>query len=308
MSIRSLDLLDLPTIYRYRGQALSLDTARALTRGNPLGAIGMLAYMNPQRHVYSAVSAEDGTTLLGGIIQNNGDSFARLMYLAPTSGLEHSSLPGLIDNLSAEAGSWGAFHVLAELDESSGVFAALRRAGFSVYAGQRMWDVTPIGNVTAHPAWPRARSVDLPAIQSLHHQIVPPLLQPIEPAPRRASGFICSDGGLCYASTSTGVHGVVVFPLIHPDAKDAAAKLSSLLGCLPNRAGRPVYVCVRTYQAWLEHVLEDLGAKPGPQQAIMVKHMTRLVKEEQAVRARQPAGVSVQPSRVSRIQEKKQNP
>ena len=69
-----------------------------------------------------------------------------------------------------------------------------------------------------------------------------------------------------------------------------------------------MYVCVRTYQAWLEHVLEDLGAKPGPQQAIMVKHMTRLVKEEQAVRARQPAGVSVQPSRVSRIQEKKQNP
>ena len=60
MSIRSLDLLDLPTIYRYRGQALSLDTARALTRGSPLGAIGMLAYMNPQRHVYSAVSAEDG--------------------------------------------------------------------------------------------------------------------------------------------------------------------------------------------------------------------------------------------------------
>ena len=69
-----------------------------------------------------------------------------------------------------------------------------------------------------------------------------------------------------------------------------------------------MYVCVRTYQAWLEHVLEDLGAKPGPRQAIMVKHMTRLVKEEQAVRVRQPAGVSVQPSRVSRIQEKKQNP
>jgi hypothetical protein len=40
----------------------------------------------------------------------------------------------------------------------------------------------------------------------------------------------------------------------------------------------------------------------------MVKHMTRLVKEEQAVRARQPAGVSVQPSRVSRFEEKKQRP
>ena len=65
MTVRSLDLLDLPMIYRYRGEAVSLDTARALTRGNPLGAMGLLAYMNPQRHVYSAVTTGDKPTLLG---------------------------------------------------------------------------------------------------------------------------------------------------------------------------------------------------------------------------------------------------
>jgi hypothetical protein len=202
----------------------------------------------------------------------------------------------------------GAFHVLAELDEDSRAFISLRRAGFSVYAGQRMWDASTIGSDSVKTRWPRATSMNLPAIQSLHHQIVPPLLQPIEPAPRRASGFICSGGGLCYAHTSTGLRGIVVFPLIHPDATDVAEKLSALIQCLPNRGGRPVYVCVRTYQAWLERVLEDLGASPGPQQAIMVKHMTRLVKEEQAARARQPAGVSVQPSRVSRYEESKKSP
>jgi hypothetical protein len=37
----------------------------------------------------------------------------------------------------------------------------------------------------------------------------------------------------------------------------------------------------------------------------MVKHLTRLVKDEQAVRVTQPAGVSVQPSRVSRMDGKK---
>ena len=308
MTIRSLDLLDLPMIYRYRGEAMSLDAARALTRGSPLGAIGLLAYMNPQRHVYSAVSTGEGATLLGGVIQTNGDTYARLLYLAPVSSIAHPELPTLIDNLSAEAGSWGAFHVLAELDEASPGFTALRRAGFSVCAGQRMWDVSGLTEAAAHTQWPRARSVNLPAIQSLHHQIVPPLLQPIEPAPRQASGFICQEGGPCYASTSTGLNGMVVFPLIHPDAKDVAEKLTSLIHFLPNRGGRPIYVCVRTYQAWLEHVLEDLGAKPGPQQAVMVKHIARVVKEEQPVRARQPAGVTVQPSRVSRIEEKKQGP
>jgi hypothetical protein len=305
MTIRPLDLLDLPTLYHCRGEALSLDTTRALTRGTPLGAMGVLAYMNPQRHVYSAVATDDGSTLLGGIIHANGESFARLLYLAPASRIEHPDLSGLVDNLSTEAGSWGAFHVVAELDEVSAAFAPLRRAGFSAYAGQRMWDVTALISADADNKWPRVQSVNLPAIQNLYHQIVPPLLQPVEPVPRRAVGFICSEGGTCYASTSSGLMGVVVFPLIHPDAKDVPAKLTSLINHLPNRGGRPVYVCVRTYQAWLEHVLEDLGAKAGSQQAIMVKHLARMVKEEQTVRAAQPARVSVQASRVSRIAPKK---
>jgi hypothetical protein len=38
---------------------------------------------------------------------------------------------------------------------------------------------------------------------------------------------------------------------------------------------------------------------------VMVKHLARMIKDEQAMKAVQPAGVSVQPSRVSRIEEKK---
>ncbi len=255
--------------------------------------------MNPQRHVYSAISVNGDVTLLGGVIHTNGDTFARLLYMAPASAAEHPELPELIDSLSVEAAAWGAFHVLAELDEDHALFTALRRAGFSAYAGQRMWDVSALPEPATQAGWPRVRDVNLPAIQSLYHQIVPALLQPIEPVPRRASGFICNEGGTCYASTATGLNGVVVFPLIHPDATDVPNKIRSLIHFLPNRGGRPVYVCVRTYQAWLEHVLEDLGAKPGPQQAVMVKHLTRLVKEEQAVRARQPAGVTVQTTHMS---------
>ncbi len=228
-----------------------------------------------------------------------------MLYLAPSSGLDHPGLPGLIDRLSVEAGGWGAFHVRAELDETSPAFAPLRRAGFVAYAGQRMWDASAVEGSEANQNWLRAQSVHLPAIQNLYHQIVPPLLQPVEPLPRRALGFICNEGDTCYAATAGGFSGVVVFPLIHPDATDVAAKLASLIQRLPNRRGRPVYVCVRTYQAWLEHVLEDLGAKPGPQQAVMVKHLAHPIKEELLARAPQPARVSVQPSRISRIEEKK---
>ena len=305
MSIRALDLLDLPTVYRYRGEAVSLDPVRLLTRGNPLGAMGMMSYVNPRRHIYSAITDNNGATLLGGIIHTNGESFAKLLYLAPASRLDDHALPGLIEDLTAEAGKWGAFHVLAEVDEISEAFVPLRMAGFSVYAWQRMWDVSALPVGDNGPKWPRVDSDDLGTIQSLYHQIVPPLLQPLEPMPKHASGFICNEGAKCYVNTSSGMLGIVLLPLIHPETSDVSAKLLALFKHLPNRGGRPIYFCVRSYQAWLEPVLEDLGAKSTARQAVMVKHLTRLVKDEQAVRVTRPAGVSVQPSRVSRMDGKK---
>ncbi len=305
MNIRSLDLLDLPTLYRYRGEVLSLDTARLLTRGNPLGAMGLMAYLNPERHIYSAVASENGATLLGGISQTNGDSFAKLLYLAPASQLTHPGLPALLEHLAAEAGEWGSFHILAEVDESSEAFPSLRAAGFSVYAWQRVWDLSAVNRPKSADGWRKISSANLPSIQSLHHQIVPPLLQPIEPAPRRASGLVCPEGVRCYVSLTSGISGILLTPLIHPEATDVARKIAGLLNHLPDRRSRPVYLCVRSYQAWLEPVLEDLGAQASQRQAVMVKHLARVIKDEQLARTAQPAAV-IPASRMSRIETKRE--
>jgi hypothetical protein len=93
-------------------------------------------------------------------------------------------------------------------------------------------------------------------------------------------------------------------PLIHPEATEVGAKLASMVKNLPDRRNRPVYISVRSYQAWLEPVLADLGAKAGVRQAVMVKHLVHMVKDAAMARATQPAGV-VQPSRVSRADGKK---
>ncbi len=210
----------------------------------------------------------------------------------------------MIENLSSQAGAWGAFHVLAEVDETSGAFVPLRKAGFAVYAWQRMWDVSEVAEAGSRSDWTRVRSVNLPAVQSLYHQIVPPLLQPMEPQPKTPLGWMSNHEVKCYVSVMHGAYGIVLTPLIHPEANDVSAKLASLVGTLPDRRNRPVYVCVRSYQAWLEPVLADLGAKSGQRQAVMVKHLARLVKEGMPASA-VPTGVSVQPSRVSRIEGKK---
>jgi len=304
MSIRPLALLDLPYVYSFREEAIGLDTARTLTRGNPLGAVGLFAYVNPVRHIYSAIINGEGESVLGGIIHSRNDTFAKLLYIAPSSQLNHPNLPELIENLASQAGAWGAFHVLAEVDERSDAFVALRKAGFSVYAWQRMWNVSEITEADSGSDWIRVRSVHLPSVQSLYHQIVPPLLHPFEPQPKVPTGWMCGESAKCYVSMVHGVYGIVLTPLIHPEATNVSAKLASLISNLPDRRNRPVYLCVRSYQAWLEPVLADLGAQGADRQAVMVKHLARLIKEEQTVPA-VPSGVRVQPSQVSRVGYKK---
>jgi len=302
MPIRPLDLLDLPLIARYRNDALTLDSTRALTRGHPMGAAGLFAYINPSKHLYAAISNEEEGSLIGGITHSRDENFAKLLYLAPASHLNHAALPALVEHLIEHAGEWGAFHVIAEIEETSDIFPALRQVGFSVYAWQRMWDISKLNSVSNVPeGWTRARSVNRPALQSLYHQIVPQLMHPVEPLPKSARGLICNGDVKCYVSLASGAQGIVMTPLIHPEATDVEIKLVSLLNCIPDRRGRPVYLCVRSYQTWLEPALEDLGAQAAPRQAVMVKHLARLIKDAQTAPA-VPSGVSVQPSRVSRLQ------
>jgi hypothetical protein len=305
MSIRPLALLDLPYLYSFRDEAVGLDTARLLTRGNPLGAVGLLSYVNPSRHIHSAIANGENGSVLGGIIHAPDETFAKLYYLAPSSRLSHPELPDLIEELSSHAGTWGAFHVLAEVDEKNDAFVSLRKSGFSVYAWQRMWDMSGVNETGSGFAWTRVKSVHLPAVQSLYQQIVPPLLHPVEPQPKTAVGWMCNEGAKCYVSMSHGMYGIVLTPLIHPEATDVSEKLSALISNLPDRRNRPVYICVRSYQAWIEPVLADLGAKAAERQAVMVKHLARLVKDAAVARSTQPAGVSVQPSRVSKVDGKK---
>ena len=281
MTVRPLDLLDLPTLARYRRRAVALDSARLLTRGDPLGPVGLMAYLNPGRHIYTALAAGD-SPLLGGVIHDLDQPLARLTFLAPADRLDGAALK-LIDHLAGQAGGWGATHLLAEIDEASPVFPLLRQAGFAVYAWQVLWSLDGLAG-QAGSLWRAAVPEDLPAARGLHQQIVPGLLQPVEPAPRSADGLACgAPGGLqAHVRLGYGAHGVLADPLFHPEAGDVAGLLAALAGAVPRRSGRPVYLRMRSYQAWLEPVLADLGAQASPRQAVMVKPLTAQQRLERA--------------------------
>ncbi|MBM3150623.1 MAG: hypothetical protein FJZ96_00215 [Chloroflexi bacterium] len=311
MTVRSLDLLDLPFLSRYRHDVLCLDSARLLTRGNPLGAAALLAYLDPRRNIYTAVAAANGDSLMGQVVLGGDNALARLTFLAPAASLDGQTLP-LLEHLSSQAGEWGALHIIAEVEEESPVFKSLRQAGFAIYAWQRVWQLPRAVPRPAGQAWRDSVDGDWAAVQSLRGQIVPALLQPIENLPKQASGLVCrlpagshqsTQGELqAYMAVTSGALGVWLQPLVLPDSGCGPAQLAAL----PGWGARPVYICVRSYQAWLESALEELGAKAGARQAVMVKRLAKAIKEPQAVPAMEKALAKAKPAApASRVESEK---
>jgi hypothetical protein len=289
MTVRSLDLLDLPSLSRFRREVLPLDSARMLTRGDPLGALAMLSYLNPRHFIYTAVASENGDSLMGQVTLKDDETSARLAFLAPGDKLNGLTLP-LLDHLSRQAMGWGAFHLLAEVDEDCQCFRSLRQAGFAMYAWQRVWKLPRLDSSGEDPAWRVIEETDWPAIQSLHDQIVPALIQPVDALPRQATGLVCRPEGIlqAYVTVKSGARGIWLQPLVPPDSGCSPERLAGLSHLVSGWDNHPVYVCVRSYQAWLETVLEDLGAEAGPRQAVMVRRLAKTVKAEQTVKGMEP--------------------
>ncbi|MCI0520622.1 MAG: hypothetical protein L0Z70_10270 [Chloroflexi bacterium] len=281
MKIRPFDWRDLPALQRSRGQSVFLHASLLLTRGPLVVSGALLSTLAPSMGVYTSVgAAEDGkgeSTLIGQIIHLSGAQAAQLTFLAPHPALESSALPALLDHLASQAVERGAFRLLADVDGDTLAYEALRRAGFAIYGRQRIWQVKGASDALppASP-WRAAGEQDLPAVRSLYNNVVPGLVQQVEPLPaERLRGLVYREGDdlLGFVELKYGHRGVWAQPFIHPDTEDVGERLADMLSSLPGRFGRPLFLCVRSYQSWLEPGIEKLGAEPSPRQAAMVKHM-----------------------------------
>ncbi len=286
MIVRSLDVLDLPLLSRYRRDMLSLDSVRILTRGSPLSAVALLAYLDLRRQIYTAVASDNGNSLMGQVTLRGQETSARVTFLAPVGDIDGLTQP-LLDHLVAQAGEWGAFHLLAEVDEDSPAFRLLRQTGFTMYAWQRIWKLPAADPADKKEFWRPAVATDWPAVQSLYGQIVPALLHPVEALPKQVMGLVCRpEGNLqAFVVVNSGPKGIWIQPIVPPESDCISEQLAGLTYAMSRGPKRPIYVCVRSYQAWLESVLEDLGAEPGPRQAVMVRRLAKVLKVEEKVSA-----------------------
>lgn len=295
----------MPTLYRYRNAVLCLDTAMGLTRGNPVGAWAVLDGLRLEYGTTTKVLRQGNgqPTMIGQIHYTNGERAARLNFVTPDKGFDSPGLPALVESLAWDAGEHGAYSLLAEVEESSPAFEALRKAGFSVYAWQRVWKVNeqPGGNRPA-TVWENATDLDAMPVRALYQSLVPPLVQGADPMLESPlSGVIYEHAGelLAYIEATYGPRGIYLEPLIHPAVVDVLQLVRSYLGGLSFHLGRPIYLSIRSYQAWLENALAELNAEQGVRQALMVKHLVAQQRSPAYATARNGAINSRQPAMIA---------
>lgn len=286
-TLRPFDWRDLPTLHRYRDQGLCLDTVLAVTRGPSLTTGVLLSSLTPATGIFTWVykSKKAPLALMGQIAHASDAPFARITFLAPENGLASPGTAHLLEHLAQKTQQQGLLNLLAESDEKSVAFESLRQAGFAIYARQRIWQKEANApHAKPEIPWGLASKPDVWPVQSLYHNVVPGLVQQIEPLPeKQINGLVCYHEGelIGYADLQYGPRGVWVQPFIHPDAPRPEARLRDLFISLTDPRTRPIFIGVRTYQSWLEGALEVAQARPGPAQAVMVK---RLVAQQRVTR------------------------
>mgnify|MGYP001222751422 CR=1 FL=1 len=283
--IRPFDWRDVSLVRQLSNQGTCLDSITRLTRDSQPINNALLAYLMPGTGAPTLVWRDGARAGFGQLRHRPGEEQARALFIAPHWSPDNAAWLPLVDRLAAEAGARGGHNLIAEVDETSGEFEALRLAGFAIYARQTIWRLG--GEFPAAPGTSGARpavAADALAVGTLYANLVPRLVQQVEPAPKPGQGYVYERDGelIAFLDVKRGPTGLWVEPYLHPEADDRAdAILTAGLHLLAhaNRAGRPIYVCVRRYQDWLQGVLQAARFECLGSQAVMVKRLAVRVAE-----------------------------
>src|SRR5436190_7004054 len=281
--IRAFDWRDVGLVKTLADRGVCLDSETGLTQGNHPLQHALISYLMPMAGAPTFIFRADGnhSAIFGQLRHRPGEEHAWILYMAPgAQGGSDGWLP-LIERLAVEAGERRAQNLIAEVNEKSPEVECLRHAGFAIYARHTLWKLGPGRAPAASGAAPvalrPATRADGPGVNTLYSNVVPRLVQQVEPGPQHIErGYVLQDGDelVAYLDVSRGPQGIWVEPFLHPEAYDLSEPV--LLACLQLLAGRedkPLYVCVRRYQDWLQEVVARVGFEALGSQAVMVKRL-----------------------------------
>lgn len=289
--LRSFNIADIGLLNTYKNQAVFLNNQTYLTDGS--GGLTRGALLSPLSSftgIFTFVcGANGGQPLLGQVHHEAETALAHCRFIAPEQALQSGALPELVEHMLKCVGERGAQSLVVEVEEDSHAFVALRKAGFNNYARQRVWrlDKAP-STPQSQSQWRPILSRDQLTMQLLRNRLLPGQVQQIETdVDEQSDGYVYYRDGelLAFAEVKRGSHGIWLEPFVDLNAEPFDEILFDLLAKLHPRTSRPLYICLRSYQNWLEGALIDLDAQPGSRQAVLARRTVVPLKVEEARRA-----------------------
>jgi hypothetical protein len=292
--IRSFDLRDLALVHRLSEQGVLLQAEVALTSSpHPLRSALVHLLLGGQYATYVWKSGENNAAAFAQLDWDSRLPSAQVVCLGAEAGhdpeiVDETIWLPFLEQLVVEAGRKGVHNLVAEVSETGPELSLLRRAGFAVYTRQDIWrcDEPQPGRRPQVKLRP-PESVDEWDMQLLYVNIVPRLIQMVEPNPPIEpdhSWILREDGELvAFVHINDGAVADWMRLWIHPNAQvQADAIIEAALLQKPPTAQHPIYCCVRRYQSWLSGPLEQAGFGFWGSQAVMVKHIVQAVGAAEA--------------------------
>lgn len=291
---QDVTIADLGALLSAHPQALFLHNQSVLTRG--AAALLRRAWLAPFAGYSGVHLAQAGgeTKLFGQVQRYTGSPLAALVYLAPQAAIQPGRLTLIVEHFLKKLGTYGVQGLFAEVDEHSAASAALQQAGLSVQAHQRVWKLSRAPGVPLDAlGWQPYLSRHALAVRLLHTALVPAQVQHLScGSTQRQDSYVRFQQGqlAAFADVQRGPRGTWLQVLAAPTPA-MPDWLTELVLRLRPRRNRPLYIAVRSYQDWLEPVLEGLDADPGPRQAVLLRRMVQPVKVKEVQKMAQAASM-----------------
>lgn len=187
----------------------------------------------------------------------------------------------LLEQAVMEVGQHGIHSLVAEVSETGPELPLLRQVGFAVYTRQDIWVLDGREEVSDNDGLTMALQLRRPAddwdIQLLYANIVPRLVQLVEPLPPLETGksWVLREKNelTAFVHLNVGETATWLRLFIHPNAESRAEDITqAALRLAPRKQNHPLFCSVPRYQSWLQGVLQRCGFVFWGSQAVMVKH------------------------------------
>ncbi len=290
---RPLKWRDLPLLYRYRRQAISLRAVRRAIGGPGLLSLASIALISPTGGVWGAVDKEARGHLVALAEANADNALAEMAFLAPQDSLAQANLKPLVESLASAPAFRGMRALTAEAPIDAEWFTSLQKAGFKVVERRQVWELAkrsenPSGEARWHYPSPQGRW----EAERLYHNLTPPLVRLARPNPAISpTALVYLENGEVrgLARWATAGRRIWVEPLLDPDIRDPKQAFTALSAALP--AGT-LLLSIPDSRAWLADALAALGAQMGEVYASLVRWSASAVKAEEPLTSAAAVGVN----------------